>query len=127
MLMSLIRITKKGKRTMKRVKDLKVGDNVYILWEYGIMYEDWFTVEEIKKRGTLAIVKLSHEKHEAIAYGHVSSRYLSWFMKNGTWTDYPLTTDREEVQQLYDRQERWNEARDIGSRVKGLFELLKGI
>lgn len=112
----------------KRVKDLKVGDHVYLMWDYGLDFEDWFTVAEIKKKGTLATIKLAVREgnsiREVIAYGHVSSPILSWFSKGYSFHEYPLTADRESVQRLANAYNMYSEAREIGMTVKKLLKQL---
>ena len=114
---------------MKRVKDLKVGDHVYLSDRYGIEYERFFTVKEIKKRGTLATIKLSvlngYDKIEAVAYGHVSSTTLSWFCRKSTFNDLPLTTNRESVEHMVKKNEWWDKELRVGKLVLELMDELK--
>jgi len=113
---------------MKRVKDLKIGDHVYLLWNYGVDFEDWFTVAEIRKKGTLATIKLAIKEgdriKEVIAYGHVSSAILSWYGKGCYMSEYPLTTDRESAQRLANDYNMWSEEREIGVTAKKLLKQL---
>jgi hypothetical protein len=113
---------------MKRVKDLKVGDHVYLLWTYGLDFETYFTVTEIRKKGTLATIKLTinegYRIREAIAYGHVSSIILSWYGKWCAFSEHPLTTDRECVKRLTDVYEERSKEREIGITAKRLLKLL---
>ena len=113
---------------MKRVKDLKVGDHVYLYWNYGVDFEDWFTVAEIRKKGTLATIKLAIKEgdriKEVIAYGHVSSAILSWYGRECYISEYPLTTDRESAQRLADAYNMWSEEREIGATAKKLLKQL---
>jgi len=119
---------------MKRVKDLKVGDRVYPLTDRGENYN--VVVKEIKKKGTLATVKLVHkvewfiredEEIEFLAYGHVSSRTLSWYSRKCWLPNEPITTEITDIEHLKEADEIWRNRHELGSAVETLVRAIRNI
>ena len=110
----------------KRVKDLKVGDRVWLYLPY-ISSECGYEVLSIKKQKTLAIVtikwRLFGVERELVCYGHVSGELLT-FNGGGFQYDVPLVCDFKRTKEKTEREECWKKECNIGRAVLQLKERL---
>lgn len=110
----------------KRVKDLKVGDKVWLYTPYASK-EGGYEVLSIKKQKTLAIVtikaKFFGDEREFVCYGHVSGELLTFNGANWQY-DVPFICDYRRIKEERDRKELWEKERNIGVTVLKLKELL---
>ena len=93
---------------MKKVKELKVGDRVW-MYSAHMAYDSGFVIKSIKKEKTLAIVTIDWDvfgKHkDVICYGHVSGELLVY---NGAGFDsnIPLVCDYKRITEKSEKSER---------------------
>lgn len=114
--------------SMKKVKDLKVGDKVF-LYSSHLSPDAGFVIKSIKKQKTLAIVTIDWDalgKHkDIICYGHVSGELLVY---NGAGFDstIPLVCDYQRIIEKTKEYEREYGQKKIGRAVQELVSALKG-
>ena len=112
---------------MKKVKDLKVGDKVYLYCGH-LSPDAGFVVKSIKKQKTLAIVTIDwveFGKHkDVICYGHVSGELL---VCNGARyeANIPLVCDYKRIEEKTKAWDAEEGQREIGRVVKCLVAVLK--
>lgn len=112
---------------MKKVKELKVGDKVYLYCGH-LSPDAGFVVKSIKKQKTLAIVTIDwdvFDKHkDVICYGHVSGELLVY---NGAGfdTNIPLVCDYKRIEEKTKDWDAEEGQREIGRVVKSLVAVLK--
>lgn len=106
----------------KRVKDLKVGDKVWLYQTYMSYEKSGFKVLSIKKQKTLAIVTIKWDvfgkERELVCYGHVSGELLA-FNGNGynDWRHVPLVCDYRRIKEKTEYFEWHDKERNIGRAV----------
>jgi hypothetical protein len=112
-----------------RNKEIKKGDKVWLLSEY-IGYEAYYTVVDVKKKGTLVSVIIESEtykkeKYEIVLYGHASSSILSGFDRKYGISTSGYTCDYDIVKERTEYIESYREDAKIGRAAKNLLHYLK--
>lgn len=114
-------------KSIKKNKDIKVGDKLYSLNEY-LHISDYYIVESVKKKGTLVTVTAAFEDHSGkgtfLLYGHASAATLSGYGRcyHNAFEFY--TCDSVIVNAIKRKLESKEKRENVGYHVIELFKKL---
>lgn len=115
---------------MKRNKEIKVGDKIW-LYSACISRDSYYVVKSVKKNKTLVTVVVDvkgrayHNDYEIIMYGHASSSLLSGYDRKFYNSELCYTCEYFLIEKETKRYERDQRFKNAGMALLNLVKYLK--